>query len=106
MKYLTFDTETTGLPKSRWGKIGDSSNWPYILQLSWILYDNETNRLFKSNDIIKLDDDVDISVESINVHGITRKRSQQDGIPIKHAINKFQKAMAEILRNEKHGIDF
>ena len=106
MKYLTFDTETTGLPKSRWGKIGDSSNWPYILQLSWILYDNETNRLFKSNDIIKLDDDVDISVESINVHGITRKRSQQDGIPIKHAINKFQKAMADANVVIAHNLDF
>ena len=95
MKFLTFDTETTGLPRDRYGKIDDSSNWPYVVQLSWILYDNETNRLFKSNDIIRVNDDVDISPESINVHGITRKRCNQDGIPIKTALSKFQKAMKE-----------
>ena len=71
MKFLTFDTETTGLPRDRRGRIDDSSNWPYIVQLSWILYDNETNRLFKSNDIIGIDDSVEISKESIAVHGIT-----------------------------------
>jgi len=106
MKFLTFDTETTGLPRDRYGKINDSSNWPYILQLSWILYDNETNRVFKSNDIIKIDDTVEISQESINVHGITRKKSIEEGISIKSAISKFQKAMSDAHVIIAHNIEF
>ena len=106
MKFLTFDTETTGLPRDRYGKIDDSSNWPYVVQLSWILYDNETNRLFKSNDIIRVNDDVDISPESINVHGITRKRCKEDGIPIKTALIKFQKAMKDADILIAHNLDF
>ena len=106
MKFLTFDTETTGLPRDRYGRIEDSSNWPHVVQLSWILYDNETNRLFKSNDIIKVDDSVDITLESINVHGITRKRCNQDGIPIKTALTKFQKAMKDADVLIAHNLDF
>ena len=106
MKFLTFDTETTGLPRDRHGKINDSSNWPYIVQLSWILYDDETNRVFKSNDIIKIDDTVEISQESINVHGITRKRCIEEGISIKSAISKFQKAMADVHVIIAHNIEF
>jgi DNA polymerase III epsilon subunit-like protein len=106
MKFLTFDTETTGLPRDRRGRIEDSSNWPYILQLSWILYDNETNRLFKSNDIIELPDSVEISKESIAVHGITRKRSRDDGIPIRKAIVKLQKAMADANVIIAHNLEF
>ena len=106
MKFLTFDTETTGLPRDRHGKINDSSNWPYIVQLSWILYDDETNRVFKSNDIIKIDDTVEISQESINVHGITRKRCIEEGISIKSAISKFQKAMADAHVIIAHNIEF
>ncbi len=106
MKFLTFDTETTGLPRDRRGRIDDSSNWPYIVQLSWILYDNETNRLLKSNDIIGIDDSVEISKESIAVHGITRKRCRDEGIPIRRAIIKFQKAMADANVVIAHNLEF
>ena len=40
MKILVFDTETTGLPKDMKGDIKDSSNWPYIVQISWLVYDD------------------------------------------------------------------
>lgn len=106
MKYLVFDTETTGLPRERWGKIDDSSNWPHVVQLAWILYDNETNRLFKSNDIIKLDDSTVLSQSSINIHGITRERCDREGIPIKTAILKFQKALKDANIVIAHNLDF
>ena len=40
MKILVFDIETTGLPKDMKGDIKDSSNWPDIVQLSWLVYDD------------------------------------------------------------------
>ena len=47
MKILVFDTETTGLPlKNEFNKepsIYDYDKWPYIIQISCILYDLSTN---------------------------------------------------------------
>ena len=89
---LVFDTETTGLPKSRYGKINDSSNWPYVMQLSFIVYETETNRVLKEGDyIIDIPETVDISPESIAIHGITRIKCNRDGIKMKQAIMEFKK---------------
>jgi DNA polymerase III epsilon subunit-like protein len=81
MKLLIFDTETTGLPKAR-----DTSlihKWPYIVQLSYIIYDTELNEIIKIVDnVIKMKHDVVISNESINIHGITNEISNDIGIPI------------------------
>ena len=38
MYVLTFDTETTGLPKSRNASIEDSEQWPHIVQFSFLGY--------------------------------------------------------------------
>ena len=39
--YLFFDTETTGLPK-RWKCTVNETleNWPRLVQLAWIMYDD------------------------------------------------------------------
>ena len=106
MKCLTFDTETTGLPRDRRGSISDSSNWPYTLQLSWMLYDDDMNCLSGSDDIILVDESVAISDESIGIHGITRAKCRRDGIPIDVAIHKFQVALREADVVIAHNLDF
>ena len=50
MKALCFDTETTGLWKNPKALITDDKNWPYIIQLAWILSDMETGRVISSNE--------------------------------------------------------
>jgi hypothetical protein len=40
MKVLVFDTETSGLPSERNSSILDTVKWPYILQLSFMVYDD------------------------------------------------------------------
>jgi hypothetical protein len=52
MLILVFDTETSGLPKSRSQSIMESHNWPFILQIAWILYDSDKNLILKK--LIKL----------------------------------------------------
>ena len=55
MLILVFDTETSGLPKSRSQSIMESHNWPFILQIAWILYDSDKNLILeKTNKIKKL----------------------------------------------------
>ena len=90
MKVLVFDTETTGLPEDNQASFYDSAKWPHIIQLSYIMYDTDTKEIIEYCDrIVKLDDTVEISPESISVHKITRERSKSEGIPIYQALNEF-----------------
>lgn len=107
MKYLVFDTETTGLPKTR-NKIG---NWwdtyPNIVQLSWILYDTEKKSLKTfGNDIIKLGKGIIIPEESIAVHKITNNVMLKLGINIIDSINNFIKAYKECDLLIAHNLEF
>ena len=49
-KYLVFDLETTGLPNSMNAPPDDFGNWPYIVQIAWMLFDNE-QKLKKVNSL-------------------------------------------------------
>ena len=84
MKVLIFDTETTGLPLERNPSIYASSMWPYIVQLSYILFDTTTKKSLVAHDwIIKVPEDVEISQGSINLHGITKEISNTEGVDLK-----------------------
>jgi len=43
MKYLFFDTETTGLPMNYYAPAIDTNNWPRLVQLSYIITDDLGN---------------------------------------------------------------
>ena len=47
MKFIVYDTETTGLPQSKFVKPSLTELWPYIVQFSYIMYDSESNCLEK-----------------------------------------------------------
>lgn len=90
MRVLVFDTETTGLPTDRKASIYDTSKWPYILQLSYIIYDTDRNAILRYVDcIINVPEDVVITEGSTKIHGITREMSTQQGIPIVDALRDF-----------------
>ena len=90
MKVLIFDTETTGLPLERNPSIYDSSMWPYIVQLSYILYDTSAKKALVAHDwIIKVPSDVDISEGSIKLHGITKEISKTEGVDLSFALDCF-----------------
>ncbi len=91
MKILVFDTETTGLPTEKNPNIYETQKWPYIIQLSYIIYDNEMNKVVVLvNDYINILMDIQISKESQQFHKITREMLNE-GIDIKEAIDKFNK---------------
>ena len=85
MKVLVFDTETTNvLPKYAPLMKKYVSKFPYIVQLSFILYDTESGNILETGDnIIKLDSDVELPESSIKIHGITRENMETNGINIK-----------------------
>ncbi len=71
MKVLVFDTETTGLIKQN-ASLYDNEN-PYIMQLSWLLYDTKTRFIIESsNDYIALSEQTPISLDAMKNTGLTR----------------------------------
>ena len=89
MKFLVFDTETTGLPRINFIGPGYLEQWPHIVQFSYVIYDNISNTLEINDNIIKIPDNIDIPEESIAIHGITKKMTKQYGVTLNEAFQKF-----------------
>lgn len=103
---LAFDTETTGLLNK---KIPINSqnieHQPYIVQLSWIVYDLKNNAILNIQDhIIKCK--VDIPPESSNIHKITNDISKEKGIPISKALKLFEKDFKKTDLCVGHNLEF
>ena len=106
MKVLVFDTETTGLPKGQ-GSIFKTDIWPYIVQLSYIIYDTEKNKIITNQDyIIKIPEHVELSKESIKIHGITKRKIKNQGYEIKHILKIFQICLVNCDFVVAHNLEF
>jgi DNA polymerase III epsilon subunit-like protein len=92
MKVLVFDTETTGL-QEKGASIYDKSKWPYIIQLSYILYDLSANSALIKDNYITIDDSLVISQESYNIHHISREILDTQGINIVEALKAFNECL-------------
>lgn len=69
---LFIDTETSGLPKDWAQPYSNNANWPYAVQVSWIVYTREGVELKREDHYIR-DNDFEINPEAFKVHGITRQ---------------------------------
>lgn len=105
MKVLVFDTETTGLPE-KGASIYDKSKWPYIIQLSYILYDLSNNSALIKNNYIKTDKSVIITPESFNIHNISREILDSRGINIVPALTEFNECLKRCDVVVGHNISF
>lgn len=86
--YLFFDTETTGVPKNYKAPITDLDNWPRLVQLGWILCDEQGSEIETGNDIIKPDGFI-IPEAASNVHKITTAAAISKGRDLLQVLNKF-----------------
>lgn len=89
MKILVIDTETTGLPK-RNTSIYNTNDWPYIIQLSYILFDiNKKQFIYKCDEYINLPTNVIIEENSISIHGISNEMIKNRGVNLKPLLNSL-----------------
>ena len=76
--YLFFDTETTGLPKDRrLPATSKADNWPDIVSISWVVY--EDTRFVRSNSYIIKPNGWTIPAESTGIHGIDNAFAEKNG---------------------------
>ena len=107
MRVLVFDTETTGLPKSRIISPNTLIQFPHIVQFSYIIYDTSLNIICDSVDnIIKLKDNISIPVESTNIHNITNEISKTNGKTIEKVFDEFFYHLKNIDLIVGHNIEF
>jgi DNA polymerase III epsilon subunit-like protein len=75
---LFFDTETTGLPKDWKAPITDINNWPRLVQIAWIVFNEDGERINNEDYIIKPEKFL-IPEEASKVNGITTDIALTDG---------------------------
>jgi len=103
--YLFFDTETTGLPKSWKAPVSDLNNWPRLVQIAWLQYDAEGEKISGQDYIIK-PDGFTIPVEASQVHGITTEQAIQEGVALNSVLEEFSKLIDESTVLVAHNMNF
>ncbi len=103
--YLFFDTETADLPK-RWdAPATDTSNWPHLVQVAWIVCDaHGAPQLAESHLIQPVG--FSISPGAMARHGITTAHARAHGVPLEPALKKFMTALADAAIVVAHNVDF
>ena len=105
IEYLFFDTETTGIPKDYDAPVTDSTNWPRLVQLSWITTDEDCNILSKNDHIIYPKGFI-IPADAARVHGITTSMAKKKGEPLEEILDKFEKDYDAAYFIVGHNVDF
>lgn len=103
--YLFFDTETTGLPKDWKAPITDLSNWPRLVQLAYLFYDNTGNRIDGGNSIVK-PEGFTIPAEAARIHGISTDRARNEGRDLPIVLQEFQALVQQADYLVAHNIRF
>jgi DNA polymerase III epsilon subunit-like protein len=107
MSIVVFDVETTGLPKKRNRPFTEFENWPYIVQLSWVVYNNNKGEIESINDhIIKIPDHETIPYESIKIHGITNEIMRERGEDLVTILMDFKRDISNSKVIVAHNLDF
>lgn len=89
MSYTVFDTETTGLPKTRQPPTKENLEcWDEcrILSIAAITYSSRGRELSRFYTVMKPDG---FKVAATEVHGITEEEANTNGIPFEEAYKKF-----------------
>ena len=90
MKFLIFDTETTGLPRDFSNSaFKGPDNWPHIVSISWAIMDDKFNKVLSSQSYIIKPQGWDIPFESTVIHGITNSEALEHGHSLAKVMDIF-----------------
>ena len=103
--YLFFDTETTGLPRNYKAPVSNSSNWPRMVQLAWLVYDDSGKRI-DGEDFIIIPEGFSIPAGASKVHGITTERAHKEGYELEYVLRVFAEQIEKADSIVAHNISF
>lgn len=88
--YIIFDTETVGLPNNWNAPFSDLENWPRMVQIAWMIFDENQTLIKKVSKIIK-PENYTIPEEIAKIHRITTERAIKEGQDLKEVLLEFNK---------------
>jgi DNA polymerase III epsilon subunit-like protein len=103
--YLFFDTETTGIPDNHNAPASNLKNWPRLVQVAWLLSDEEGNEVSSAEYIVKPDGFV-IPMDATKIHGITTELAQQNGVDLQSVLNAAAAVIVKAHVLVAHNIKF
>ncbi len=103
--YLFFDTETTGLPRNWKAPVTDLNNWPRLVQLAFLYYDNNGNKISGGDFIIK-PDGFTIPSDASKIHGISTEKALREGHSITSVLQHFQSLIGQSSFLVAHNMSF
>jgi DNA polymerase III epsilon subunit-like protein len=105
---LVFDVETTGLlPKKPRNQEVPIESYPYIIQLSFVLYDMiDSRQVITYDSYIKIPEPVEISGKITELTKITKQLCQEKGKDIIEVLDSFYKAYMQAEVIVAHNIEF
>lgn len=102
---LFFDTETAGLPRNWKAPHTDTCNWPRMVQLAWLVYSPQGQKLTEGNYIIR-PEGFTIPAEASRIHRITTERALREGVALQEVMAQFAQALGTCSHVVAHNIDF
>lgn len=104
-KYVFFDTECNGLPFSNKLGVDDTNNWPRMIQLAWLVTDEQGNILKRQSHII-YPKGFTITDKVENLTGITTSRAKSEGVNLRTVLNEFMGDLVDAELVIGHNVDF
>ena len=105
MRYVFFDTETTGKPINYNAPASEVDNWPRLVQIGWIVFDENKEKKLELEFIIK-PDGFTIPQEASRIHGVTQEIAEQDGFDIKTILELFFEGIGNDDKFIGHNVSF
>jgi DNA polymerase III epsilon subunit-like protein len=103
--YLFFDTETTGLPRSWKASVTDLNNWPRLVQLAYLYFDENGNKISGGDFIVKPEGFI-IPAGVSKIHGITHEKAVNEGVLLSDVLQNFQSLINEADVLVAHNMSF
>jgi len=103
--YLFFDTETTGLPRNWKAPVSDLNNWPRLVQLAYLYYDSNGNKISGGDFIIK-PEGFTIPTDASRIHGISTERALKEGQSLTSVLQHFNSLIGQASYLVAHNMSF
>lgn len=103
--YLSFDTETTGLPRNWKAPLTDLDNWPRLVEIAWVLFDESGRELEAEAHLIK-PNGFSIPGEATEIHGISHDEAMSSGSDLQTVLSAFTGAVQNSAAVISHNVSF
>lgn len=100
-----FDTETTGIPRNYRAPASDVDNWPRMVQIAWVLAEEDGREVASAEYIIR-PDGFTIPPDAARIHGITTEIALEQGRDLGEVLREAGEALGRATTLVAHNLSF